>query len=226
MLDTSADAVLRALNRAYMRRPVLAMVLAAVFGLAVIEGLAFGAPAGATLLFGSLAVLAVVVVSRREIEYYSEAVEYVLDDHATVAYRSLVTAFSRLKTSGPIWHLGRRTTDGQRRHRRLVVPVLALPPRVRSNIRVPALRAGRQTLYFFPDRILVYDTQMAWGIEYRDLKVKGGDVREVTEIGAGGDWAECNGFLALMSRSGLSALFRCADVKAAAEVASALEGLA
>ncbi|MGH7392844.1 MAG: hypothetical protein ACREM3_25830, partial [Candidatus Rokuibacteriota bacterium] len=226
MLDSSADAMLRALNRAYARRPVLAIVLAVVFGLALVEGLAFGAPASATLLFGSLAVAAVVLVSRREIEYYTEAVEYVLDDHVTGAYRRLITAFRRLKVSGPIWHIGRRVPEGRRRRRRLVVPGLALPPRVRSNIRVPALRAGRQTLYFFPDRLLVYDAQMAWGIAYRDLKVKAGDVREITDAAVGGDAAECNGFLALGSDSGLNALFRCADVAAAVEVAGALEGLA
>jgi len=226
MHDSSADALLRALNRAYKRRPVLGIVLGAILALALVEGLALGAGVAATVLFGSLALVAVVIVGRREVEHYSEAVEYVLDDHVTHAYRRLVAGFNRLRAAGPVWHLGRRTADGgRRRRRRLIVPQLALPPRVRCNIRVPALRAGRQTLYFFPDRLLVYEPQMAWGVAYRDLKVKAGDVRDVAELGIGSaDGA--NGFLALASDSGLSALFRCADAKSANEVAAALEALA
>ncbi len=226
MLDSSADALLRALNRAYTRRPVLAIVLGGIFGLALIEGLAFGASTAAAVTFGAMASVALVVVSRREVEHYSEAVEYVLDDHVSHTYRRLVTAFNRLRYAGPVWHMGRRTPGSNKRRRRVVVPTLALPPRVRSNIRVPALRAGRQTLYFFPDRLLVYDKQMAWGVAYPGLKVKGGDVREVGDTALGGASAECNGFLALVSDSGLRALFRCTDPKAAAEIAAAIEALA
>jgi len=226
MLDSSADALLRALNRAYTRRPVLAIVLGTLLGLALIEGVALGASTGATLVFGAMAMVTLVVVGRREMEYYSEAVEYELDDHVAHKYRRLVTAFNRMRFAGPVWHMGRRTGRGDRRRRRLVMPTLALPPRVRSNIRVPALRAGRQTLYFFPDRVLVYDAQMAWGISYHGLKVKGGDIREVGDGSQGGGSAECNGYLALASDSGLSALFRCTDPKAAAEVAAAVEALA
>lgn len=227
MLDSTADALLRSLNRAYTRRPLLAIVLGVISGLALVEGLMVGASVTATLIFGSMALIAVVVVGRREVEHYSEAVEYVLDDHVMEAYRRLIAAFHRVQASGPVWHMGRRPRAGAPGgRRRLVAPALALPPRVRSNIRVPALRAGRQTLYFFPDRVLVYEAQMAWGIAYPNLKVKAGDVREVTDIESSGDMRDANGFFALASNSGLSAVFRCPSASAAVELVKALEGLA
>ncbi len=227
MLDSTPDALLRALNRAYTRRPMLAIVLGGIFGLALVEGLLLGASVAATLIFGSLALVTVAVVGRREVEHYSEAVEYVLDDHVAQAYRRLVSAFDRVRSGGPVWHMGRRRAGSRgSARRRLVVPTLGLPPRVRSNIRVPALPAGRQTLYFFPDRVLVYDAQMMWGIAYRDLKVRAGDIRDVAESSANGEAREANGFIALASRTGLSAVFRCPDTRAAAEVGAALEALA
>lgn len=227
MLDSTADALLRALNRAYTRRPLLAITLGVISALALVEALIVGASVTATLIFGSMALVAIVVVGRREVEHYSEAVEYVLDEDVAEAYRRLVAAFHRVQAGGPMWHMGRRPRAGAPGgRRRLVVPELALPPRVRSNIRVPALRAGRQTLYFFPDRVLVYESQMAWGIAYRNLKVKAGDVREVADTGSSGDMENANGFVALASSAGLSAVFRCPNVRAAVELGAALEGLA
>jgi hypothetical protein len=56
--------------------------------------------------------------------------------------------------------------------------------------------------------------------------MKAGDVRDVAESGASSDPRQGNGFIALASDSGLSAVFRCTDAKAAAEVAAAVDGLA
>jgi len=42
-----------------------------------------------------------------------------------------------------------------------VRPKFSCPPKVQCNLEVPTLKAGKATLYFFPDRLLVYDSAKA-----------------------------------------------------------------
>jgi hypothetical protein len=51
------------------------------------------------------------------------------------------------------------------------VACLSVPPHVQTNIEVPTLRAGVHTLYFFPDRLLVYDRTGVGAVTYPDLLV-------------------------------------------------------
>lgn len=226
MMDSSANELLARLNRAYVRPPLLTGFIGAASSAALATGAALGAGWAATVSFGGVALLMLWFVKRREDEHYSATVEYELEDDAAQAYRRLLTAFRRLTSRGPVWNVdSRRRAEGPRGRRRSVVPVLALPPRVRSNILVPTLVARRYTLYFFPDRLLVYDRQMVWDVRYRDLRVKAGDRREGTDAEAltmDGPY----GLLAFGSTSGVHEVFHCADPAVAAEVATALEALA
>ncbi len=45
----------------------------------------------------------------------------------------------------------------------------AEPPYVKSNIETIAIGVGRQTLHFFPDRVLVYDSNGVGAVSYQDL---------------------------------------------------------
>jgi hypothetical protein len=228
MADSSAAELLAQLNRAYARRPILTVVLGILFGIALVKGIALGSGWGATLVFGAASAIVLWCVHLRVDQYYSEPVEYVLDHNAAQAYRKLLKAFRRLAAGGPIWYIDarHRTVDGRRAvRRRLVVPTLALPPRVQSNLRVPKLACGRHTLYFFPDRLLVYEAQVVWGIFYDELQVKAGDIREVADYTGADDETALNGFIALGSAAGLAEVFRCDDPAAAAEVAAALREL-
>ena len=228
MVDSSAAEVLTRLNRAYKRRPVLTFALGMFCAVALAQGVVLGSGLGATAVFGVAAAVVLWFVHGRETEHYSEPVEYALDRDAGQAYRRLLRAFRRFATSGPVWRIDtrRKRVDGQRAEgRSLVVPRLALPPRVLSNLRVPVLPCGRQTLYFFPDRLLVYDAQLVWGVFYDELQVRAGDVREIADQPLGESDNALNGFIAFGSDAGLSEVFRCADPAGAVEVAAALREL-
>jgi hypothetical protein len=43
---------------------------------------------------------------------------------------------------------------------------------VQCNLKLPTLKAGKATLYFFPDRLLVYDSGGVGAVAYSDLKVE------------------------------------------------------
>jgi hypothetical protein len=226
MIDSSSDEVLGRLNRAYKRRPILTAFFGVLFAIALVEGYLLGSTQGATAVFAVVAAVVIWFVRERENVHHSESVEYVLDADAAQAYRRLLKAFRRLSTSGPVWRIdARRTADGRRvARRRAVRPSLALPPRLISNIRVPKVRCGRHTLYFFPDRLLIYDAQIVWGVFYHELQVKAGDVRQVAEAVEPDN--TLHGFLALGTASGVSLILRWTDPMGAVELGAALEALA
>jgi hypothetical protein len=62
-----------------------------------------------------------------------------------------------------------------RRH--AIRPQSRAPRRVRTNIEVPALPLGKQTLYFFPDRLLVFESATVGAVPYEALRVSSIEVR-------------------------------------------------
>jgi hypothetical protein len=59
----------------------------------------------------------------------------------------------------------------------------AEPPFVKTNVPVLSIGAGRQTLYFLPDRLLVYDANGIGAISYRTLEISTGQQRFVEHGG-------------------------------------------
>jgi hypothetical protein len=238
MIESSALEVIETLNRAYSRTPILTIVLALTFAAALVAGLSFGSSWGATAIFGATALLVLPCAHRGESSDHSIELEYALAPDASRAYRKLSESFQRFARCRAVWHVQRKTgKQGQRIVRRRIQPRLGLPPRVKSNVRVPTLRAGRQRLYFFPDRVVIYDAQMVWAVPYGDLRVEAGETRLTEGIREpGGDSRgsaragtperpTVHGVLRLRSSSGLAVVFRCSSPQVTNDFASALTAL-
>lgn len=113
---------------------------------------------------------------------------YDLSEDIMKKYENLKTSFNDLVNCKKSWNVYfKESTDDWKRNagatnlikRRQVLPRFSLPRRLESNICPPALQAGRQTLYFFPDWIFVYDANGVGAIPYSDLMV---DYSETTYI--------------------------------------------
>ena len=61
------------------------------------------------------------------------------------------------------------------------------PPYLKTNISVPVIPVGRQSLYFFPDRLLVYDQGNIGAVSYETLQIDFSDVRFIESEGVPGD---------------------------------------
>ena len=46
------------------------------------------------------------------------------------------------------------------------------PPRIRTNIAVPSIPVGRQTLYLLPDHVLVFESGRVGAVGYSDLRLE------------------------------------------------------
>jgi hypothetical protein len=70
--------------------------------------------------------------------------------------------------------------------RKTTRPRLSQPHRV-DCVAVPTLPAGRQTLYLFPDRVLVYDHANVGAVAYQDMDAHAATVRFTEEGEVPGD---------------------------------------
>jgi hypothetical protein len=105
---------------------------------------------------------------------------YSLDSDATAKFGVLQTAFKQLGECQRVWHVDAigHTSDWKRNsgvntliNRKEMRPSFSRPPKVECNLEVPTLMSGKVTLYFFPDRLLVYDSSGVGALAYSDLKV-------------------------------------------------------
>lgn len=186
---------------------------------------------------------------------------YDLDPQSTIAFDKLRASFQRLLECERAWNVdGAAANIDKKRHGGVEAilkrsdgqPRVTLPPRVRCNLEVPALKASRRCLYFFPDHVLVYDSSGVGHVSYMKLSVDPRpipfteegfvpiDSEQVTSI-----WEHVNkdgspdmrfrnnrrlsvmlyGQLMLSSTSGMREIFQCSVPAAAATFAAALKEL-
>lgn len=63
----------------------------------------------------------------------------------------------------------------------------AAPPMLQTNVPVLSIGVGRQTLYFLPDRLLIYDSVDVGAVSYRTLEVTASKQRFIEDGGVPGD---------------------------------------
>jgi hypothetical protein len=124
---------------------------------------------------------------------------YQLEPHIEEAYQNLHNVFDSLRNCSRMWHIESRgditTTYDWKVNagasavvKRKTVSRQTNPPAYfQSNISIPALSARRQTLYFLPDRILVWDTNGVGAVSYDKLNVDFSETRFIESDGAPSD---------------------------------------
>lgn len=177
MVDESSTELLAELNRVQRRvsaTKVMFIVLAAI----VLWLLFAGAQAWGVVMALGAAVPLLLWCRHRDVTDGTVVLNYDLEGEAKAQYDGLLTSFKHVVGCAAVWHItaAGATHDWKRNagatglvNRKYVRPSLGLPPRVVANIEVPCLPAGRQTLFFFPDRLLVYDSAGVGAISYTRL---------------------------------------------------------
>ena len=106
---------------------------------------------------------------------------YELDDDVEKPYRDLCAAFEELSASGGAWHISSEQGFSNARRsggatstveRNPILPNVGTGPiHLKTNVSVPRLPVGEQTLFFLPDRILVEAPEGYGAIRYSDLSI-------------------------------------------------------
>src|SRR5262249_1229386 len=120
---------------------------------------------------------------------------YEMEPEFEAAYQRLHSVFEQVLACRRSWHIEARgdvrtlyewkTSGGASSivRRRVVSLRHGAPPYFKTNVLVPVIPAGRQTMYFFPDRLLVYAPEGVGAVSYETLGIGWGDCRFIEEDG-------------------------------------------
>lgn len=183
MVDASSADLLQEINEK-RKTPRLLPGAIAVTLIALVLLLITGANTASPLPM-ELIVLAAVVgglfcwfVSLKDAMRKTTVIMYDLEPEAEAAYTELHDAFTVLKSCARTWHIQARAQVRNAKYHAGAGSVLertaislstGAPPLVKCNVDVPLIPAGKQTLAFMPDRLLVFEPTSVGAVDYRDL---------------------------------------------------------
>jgi hypothetical protein len=198
MVDSSSAALLEEMNSKAALTTWWPIALVG-FGLAVGLMAGAGAPPWATVITGILGAGIVGAIGYRDVLRKTVVLLYEMEPHSETAYQALHDAVGALAGCQRVWHLDAKgnidSLYDYKTHagastlveRKAVQITNAAPPKVKTNIAVPRIPGGCQTLYLFPDRMLVFDGRKFGAVGYEQMAVETGKTRFIEEEGVPAD---------------------------------------
>jgi len=185
IVDSSSRELLDELNRKRAKArlwPIVAIVSVVVLGV----GISSNWPAWLLVLFALAGAAGTYAAHTRDDLEKTVVLFYDFDADMEAAYAQLHTAASQLAGCAAAWHIEASGKVHDRKYhagasdlvRRKNTSIRkAEPPYVKTNIETVAVGVGRQTLHFFPDRVLVYDQNGVGAVGYQELRIDVGATR-------------------------------------------------
>lgn len=260
MSDCSSDSLLDEIRTKHQRIRFWPW-MAALGAIEILVSWNHGLPGWVTGILALGCAVTTLFVFRWDVRRKLTIVHYDLEAAAEQALAQLVGAAAKLRQCRGLWHLTGQAVvrDGKyhagaattvRRGKALVAE--RLPPYVVANLNPIAVSLSKISLYFFPDRVLVYQGKRVGAVSYGALRCTGSDVRFIedgappsdTEV-VGRTWRYVNksggpdrrfkdnrqlpvcryGEVSLASDSGLNEVLQLSNAALVAEFVSAVEGL-
>lgn len=195
IVDVSAADLLQELNRVKRRFdifPVILVVAAIMLITVLLNGLEWWFP-----LVGAVGAAALAVAGRHyDVTSGTVVLNYSLGPEAQAEFSQLQSAFQALAACQRLWHLDASgdTSDWKRNagasslvRRSDAQSFLGTPPKVICNIKVPTIKSKHKSLYFYPDRLLVYDSSGVGAIPYAQVQTSVGHSRYIEDGYVPGD---------------------------------------
>lgn len=185
IVDSSSRELLDELNRkrAKMRLwPVVAIASVVVLGF----GISSSWPSWLLAMLVLTGAAGTYVAHTRDALEKTVVLFYNFDPDMEAAYAQLHSAASQLANCAAAWHIEASGKVHDRKYhagasdlvRRKNTSIRRTePPYVKTNIETVAVGVGRQTLHFFPDRVLIYDQNGVGAVGYQELRIEVGATR-------------------------------------------------
>lgn len=185
IVDSSSKALLNELNqkqKATRIWPIVAVVSIILLAFSI----STGSPNWLRIILFLAAIAGVYVAYNRDILAKTVVLFYNFDAEMENSYKQLHSCASKLAGCASAWHIEAEGQVHDRKYhagasnlvrRKLTSILKAEPPFVKTNIETIAIGVGRQTLHFFPDRVLVYDQNGVGAVSYQELRVQVGTTR-------------------------------------------------
>lgn len=192
LVDSSSRGLLEELNNKKKKMwlwPLVAIAALTIFIIGASSGLANWA----LILVLLLGAISAYLVYTLDTLGKSVVLFYDFDPEMESVYEQLHEATSQLADSAGVWHIEASGDVYDQKYHAGANSIVSRnktfirkeqPQFVKTNIETVAMGVGRQTLYFFPDRVLVYDKDGVGAVNYKDLRVKVESTRFVEESGS------------------------------------------
>ena len=101
---------------------------------------------------------------------------YDIEKEAEDLFRGIYDAFENLKKSHKIWHISAKgdikdakyhAGANQAVKRKEIKIGFTNPKFIKTNIPTPSIPVGSQTIYFFPDKIMIFEKSKVGGLSYK-----------------------------------------------------------
>lgn len=132
-------------------------------------------------LFALICGVALIIFTKqRDIVRKTVVVMYDLEPGVEQAFQRFQDCAQEISSTQRAWHVAASGQVFDRKYhagasalvQRNPTPMrTAAPPRMRTNVPVLSIGAGKQTLYFLPDRLLIYDGAGVGAVSYRSLEI-------------------------------------------------------
>ncbi|HJQ36687.1 MAG TPA: DUF4236 domain-containing protein [Thermoanaerobaculia bacterium] len=190
IVDSSSEQLLdelRSKKRKMALRPLAITLAITLFVLAMLSGSGW-----AMLLMAVAGLMFILAAARRDRIAKTAVIHYDFDPQVEQAFRRFNEWANTLATAVRTWHIAATESVRDRKYhagagnlvqRHPTAVRTAEPPFLKTNVPVLSIGVGRQTLYFLPDRLLVYDAAGIGAISYRTLEISAANKRFIEEDG-------------------------------------------
>jgi hypothetical protein len=105
---------------------------------------------------------------------------YDIDEDTEREIQNFYNAFDELASCSAAWHVSSQASVRDKKYHAGANSVVnrakirinyKTPKYLKTNVKVPAIPVGSQTIYFFPDRIFIYDKKSVGGLAYSGFSV-------------------------------------------------------
>lgn len=185
IVDSSSRELLNELNlkqKTTRLWPIVAVISVVV----LVVGLSSGWPNWLLVVLLIAAIAGTYVAHSRDTLAKTVVLFYDFDPEMENAYGQLHSCAASLAGCAAAWHIEAEGKVYDRKYhagasnlvrRKKTFVRKAEPPYVKTNIETIAIGVGRQTLHFFPDRVLVYDQNGVGAVGYQELRVNVGTTK-------------------------------------------------
>lgn len=164
--------------------------VAAVFALLTLVAWANKWPLWVTALIVIAGVALTATAYSQDVLRKTVVVLYDFDSELERAFQRLHDAGAALAACAAAWHISAQGRVHDRRYHagaanlvsRIATSIAkAAPPHLKTNIETLAIGVGKQTLHFFPDRVLIYEPGAVGAVGYKQVKVTWNTKRFIEE---------------------------------------------
>lgn len=178
--DSSSADLVAEMNAKRKRIRFWPLVLLGTGGLCIAAA-QLNAPRWVMIAAGAIGLAATLAVAIWDQLRKTTVLMYELEPEIENKLEQLQTAIKKLASCGGTWHVSAkgRVTDWKRNagaghlvsRRGIRIGTVTNPAYVKTNVATPSIPVGRQTLYFFPDKVLVFEPHGVGAVSYENLNV-------------------------------------------------------